>query len=415
MFNELFDRVEKKYGFKARVNLAENMFKSLPEHTKHIVKEFGKTQDSHPTKWHESRLSGIDDYLSNPDKQRAFHFNSGHTTKEEFSSEEERPVNHVHVSYLEHMGQALEHLKKLAPKIDKNWLKGAVLHKTEESFSLNVSDITNIFYAIGEYAEKYSPEFESAKILADGYIPSDDEVIAAIKEHEGDFVSIALMSHNIPVTPENKDKLMEMCVLKKTTRFTGFKELGVENRRETPIISDPQALSNKQKLLVHATGASPKSVDTLRHGVTAKNPNSGLSWVAATNLSPNTPVSQHPKNPQSVKEHEDFHVTMRHLERKHGPQVKNDIIHGLWENIPNNGKKALSEYLSYKTRNTASSLKTPEQAKEEAVAYVFNYLNNPAERTTFHKRIGEKYLTFNRDMKQAFRAIQDYSSKVKIS
>ncbi len=411
MFNELFDRVEKKYGFKARVNLAENMFKALPEHTKHIVKEYGKTQQSHPTKWHEARLAGIHDYLVSPDKQKQFHLNSGHMTPEEHASEEDRPVNHVHVSYLEHMGQALNHLKSIAPKINENWLKGPVLHKSEESFSLNVSDITNIFYAIGEYAEKYSPEFESAKFLADGYIPSDDEVIEAIKEYEGDFVGIALMAHHIPITDENREKLKEMCVLKKTTHFSGFKQLGVENRRETPIIGEPKALDNKQKLLSHGIRSeSQGDISKFKYGVTAMDPNSGLSWVASNNLAPKTPISQHNNNPLAVKEHEDFHVTLRHVERKHGPEVKNDIIHGMWQNIPKNGQNALSEYLTSKKLKLLS----PEHAKEEAVAYIFNYLNNPAERTTFHKTLGSKYLTFNRDMKQAFRAIQNYSSKVRL-
>lgn len=412
MFNELFDKVEKKYGFKARVNLAENMFKALPEHVKHIVKEYGKTQTTHPTKWHESRLAGIHDYLNSPEKQKAFHLNSGHMSPEEHASPEDRPVNHVHVSYLEHMGQAFNHLKDLSTKIDEKWLKGPVLHKSEESFSLNVNDITNIFYAIGEYAEKYSPEFESAKILADGYIPSEDEVIYAIKEYEGDFVSIALCAHGIPVTDENKESLKEMCVLKKTTRFSGFKELGVENRRETPIVSEPKALDNKQKLLSNQISSkSQGDVSKFKYGVTAMDPNSGLSWVAASNLAPKTPISQHNNNALAVKEHEDFHVTLRHVERKYGPEVKNDIIHGLWSNIPQNGQNALGEYLASKKLKLLS----PEHAKEEAVAYIFNYLNNPAERTTFHKTLGSKYLTFNRDMKQAFRAIQHFSSKVKLS
>jgi hypothetical protein len=417
MFSEIFDKVEKKYGFKARHNLAVNMYNAIPQQFKHVVEDFGQTQKTDPRFWHESRLNAIHSYLTDPSVQKKFHYAKGHISQQELETPEDRPTNVTHVSYLENMGKAMHFLHSLSTKIDPKWLKGPVLHKTEEEFSVSVDDAINIYYSIGEYAEKYSPEFEAAQVLADGYIPSDDEVLDAVKQHEGDLVSIALMAHGLEVNSENKEKLKEMCVLKKTTHFKGFQKLGVENRRETPIVGG-QALENKKKLLVAGVERElgqkvpPKvkqSAMKQKFGASSRNPNIAVSYVSAT--PPQTTAGKDPKTVIATKEHEDFHQTLRMVSRKYGPEVKNDILNKIWDTMPKEGRDALSIFLSSRV---GVNVKTPEQAKEEAMAYVFNYLNSPGERQSFHKLHGHKDPRFNLKMKMAFRHIQEVANKIKL-
>lgn len=230
MITNLLDKVEKKYGIKARVNLAENLYRSIPQELRHSIDEYGKSQDSHPIHWYETRLNGILDYLSNPEKQKQFHLNNKHMTEQEAAAMTDRPTSPAHVAYLENMSKALAHIKNLSEKVDSRWLEGLVLHKNEETMSFDSEELKNFMYSIGEYAEKYSPEFEAAKLLSNDYQPTDDEVINAIKEHEGDIVSIALLSHHLPVTSEFKDKLKSMLSLKKS-EFAGTRE-----HEEHPII-----------------------------------------------------------------------------------------------------------------------------------------------------------------------------------
>lgn len=215
-FTKLFDKVQKKYGHKARVNLAENLYRALPADLRRYVDEYGKTiKPEHPTLWYESKLNAVVDYLENYEKQRQFHVSKGHIPESELGVMDSRPVSPIHVEYLEAMGKTLKILKDLASKVDRRWVESQLLHKSEESISLNEEDLKNLMYAIGEYAEKYSPEFEAAKILSEGYEPTEDQILMAIKDHEGDLEAIALASHGISVTKENKAKLKELRFLKK--------------------------------------------------------------------------------------------------------------------------------------------------------------------------------------------------------
>lgn len=205
--------------------------------------------------------------------------------------------------------------------------------------------------------------------------------------------------------PRDKDKniVTDHFGLEKNQRVPGFPKLGVEDRRETPILNTPREAETKAHQIAWQLrqgypldeGEDPQEVKdwTVDQGYGAVN--RGLGAVVTTeglpvnnsfahsldNMKHFSPHMQHGSNAdRATKLHEDFHQLMRRVHLQHGEEARSNLAHNLWHSI-HQGDPRVHNFVSIRNRATVGG---PHE-NEEHLAIMHNYLNDPVERDRYHK------------------------------
>lgn len=206
----LLNRVEAKYGKRAKQNLVHNLWNTIPEENKnaliHHVASKNAGKDLHPTVWHEEHLAHLLNYLNTPEVRDEYHNNAGHTSEQKLEIQSK-------------LKQAHKIVNKAAKMADKKWLN-RVLHKSmyedlskSEEWDLSDQEKESIYDNLRVYRENDYPEFKAAKFISSGYEPSQEEMNDALGNNEGDYESAALQAYKIPHTEENIKTLREIVSL----------------------------------------------------------------------------------------------------------------------------------------------------------------------------------------------------------
>jgi hypothetical protein len=249
-FHLYMNQIERMHGRKARLNLAENLYKSIPEESRKeldvfVRRRFPKgTAEGFPM-WHEERIAGLLNYMNSDSEKaaefshrngwdpqsRAAHLVIGHAngksaTEVDTWDAQRQAAFHEKVGQFKDLHQKLHvaflSLQRASKKADKSWLSKRVpveLKKSEES-PLSLSDTEQ--EALSALVDKFDtdgPEFKTASFMANGYEPTQEDLELAILEHEADPDGIALMSHKLPVTDDNKKRLRLLITAQKGSKL----------------------------------------------------------------------------------------------------------------------------------------------------------------------------------------------------
>ena len=230
------NQVERLHGREARLNLAENLYHSIPEDSRKELDVFARrrfpkgAEEGFPM-WHEERIAGLLNYM-NSDSEKAAEFShrnkwdpqsraadlvvqhaQGTPAQEVEQWDLNRQQNfHQKVSEFKDLHQKLHvaflSVQRAAKQADHSWLKRKQKEtlKKSEGFDLNDQELetlealTSVFDSCGE-------EFKTASFMANNYTPSLDDIHRAMLSYESDVVGAALDAHKLPVTAENREML----------------------------------------------------------------------------------------------------------------------------------------------------------------------------------------------------------------
>ncbi len=310
----LFNRVSQKYGKSGALRLATNLYNAIPETNRKVLRAFGESRAKqryandwqaatgstkmathmdtgaphglepvansfHPKLWHEEHLSYLQTYLNNPEVRQSFHARiPGHTS----------PVTGQLTSkgqaFHSKMKQAYRHVQQAARKADKGWTerinaptRNAQLHKSQdwtptESDTAAAADMLHMFH-------DGLPEFAAAKFLANQYAPTQEEIEAALNEHEGNYADAALMAHGLEVNPQNLSllkKIMDMQEVSKSEFQAAIMPRLVEpfNTEAIPVADlIRETFTNNEVRPVELGGKHSEGTALL------KNPEDGTLWL----------------------------------------------------------------------------------------------------------------------------------------
>lgn len=238
--------------------------------------------------------------------------------------------------------------------------------------------------------------------------------------------------------------------LQKGQRLVGFPKLGIEDRRETPIINTAQQLRLKHAqirdvlfkpaaravaphiperdldrkgdqfaadALSNSLGAviSPRNPRSPYHNVNVSFVHSTPSFMRARfKYAPGMPAPkpQGANRDLATKLHEDFHQMMYRVEKKHGEEARHQLAQNLWNVVMHNPKlQAADVYASLRNEG----LERSPHYNEEKLASLHNYLNDPYERDAFYNYIGDEpdqRRKLDSATKAAFRAINEQMPNV---
>ncbi len=202
-----FREIGQKFGEKARFKLARNIYNSIPPEARKALDHYTQTvfpsqTESNPH-WHEEKLAGLFNYLNNESTRKNYHTKAGHA-----------PMSPEYLAHNQKMKQAYRAIQIASKQANKRWLTHNIelFKKSEElSWELDPKDITLASNLLTSF-DLNSPEFQIARFMAHGYYPDDKDLQDCLR-FEGDFNSMALAAHNLPVNYENLatlDKLLEM-------------------------------------------------------------------------------------------------------------------------------------------------------------------------------------------------------------
>lgn len=208
-----FNRVAAKHGVKAKRTLLHNLWNSIDPEDKKAVQDFvsHKYAGKEPIRWHEEHIANLLNYLNSPIERELYHKAKG------FDTGKESPIDI-------RMKRAFRAVQKASKVADKHWLKRVIpsehvpsIIKKSEDWKPSLEEIEHAHDLLN--ASTYNiPEFRAAKFMANQYTPTQEDIDAALMEHEGDHLASALMAHKIPVTHETVallQKIMEMQDFKK--------------------------------------------------------------------------------------------------------------------------------------------------------------------------------------------------------
>jgi hypothetical protein len=218
--------------------LSRNLYGFLPHDSKlaaqqwhEYQKDIGTADPAKPETWHHAQLNGIIDYMqAAPEEQQEFFHLTGNDPEQFHRNMEE---GHKHLQYAANMAT-------------NNWLTRD-LHKTE------VEQINNLMkweptpedykkaFIMASSGLILSPEFNSAKFMANNYIPTEEDIINATIDYEGDYVAIALAAHRIEVNESNRDILAKLLQI----QSFGKSEMNVSSipRIVKPVFSEYKKVS----------------------------------------------------------------------------------------------------------------------------------------------------------------------------
>ncbi len=240
--------------------------------------------------------------------------------------------------------------------------------------------------------------------------------------------------------------------------------LGVDDRKETPIISQEQ-VPLKHRLMANqhmygddttAARLRPAVARNMAHELDKEGRASGRTGVAGVPSTVSYAVNRNPENtaskqPMRTKLHEDTHLMFQQVHKKYGASGALRLAINLYNAIPGehrahmrafvNSKYAAQRYPTNAAATAGASkhadqldvVQTPHKEKipgslppqhwhEEHLAHLISYVNDPEVRQDFHKRIAghtspahggltDKGQGFHSKMKQAYRYFQQASRK----
>ena len=190
----------------------------------------------------------------------------------------------------------------------------------------------------------------------------------------------------------------ELSKIQSPPKFPG---LGInDNRRETPIV-EGQALTNKRKL----TGTDDNRYVGLTLGRDVDGPP-----VHATSY-----VDASARNPEAVKQHEDFHHMIRRIENRFGQPSRQRVVEHLRNSIDPHDLKVAEEEAAH----TYPGLDPTNPAHyEEVLAQTCSYVNGYKDRGSGFHLLGGRLMRkpFDRDrdraIKRVWRAIQNAAKAI---
>jgi 8-oxo-dGTP diphosphatase len=246
----------------------------------------------------------------------------------------------------------------------------------------------------------------------------------------------AVFAHQGKFAQPNAFRKAEEAAMAKMQKLGAFPGLGIDDRRETPVINTEQQFKHKFQHLAHAVEPAvefdpsipahnlpPKrevakryAADILRssNGAVVSLPgHSRASFVLGANA--RVGLGRHPGSNTSdlaTKLHEDFHHMMARVSEKHGPEARGNLSRNLWNSIPPKIRGLAEIFVNARNRNHLGS---PAE-HEEHLAILHNYLNDPHEREGFyqaaqmHSPKGRR--TMDAAIKRALRHVNDSAAKV---
>lgn len=219
--------------------------------------------------------------------------------------------------------------------------------------------------------------------------------------------------------------------LQKMQRLGGFPGLGIEDRRETPLVNTVSEKKLKQRQVeanfnrVHryVLGAEPDSYTQLRHNYAAADimlrnngivmgpkrpmPKANVSY-AYGNAMRRGPTSQ--TSDLATKAHEDFHQMMQRVGERFGYVCRQTLAHNLWHSVPQ--KAYAQEFVNWKNGHLIDS--KDQYANEEHLAALHNYMNDSVMRGHFFKYkdyTPEQARVVDSGIKDSFRKLQQSAAK----
>lgn len=231
--------------------------------------------------------------------------------------------------------------------------------------------------------------------------------------------------------------------LQKGQRYIGFPKLGIEDRRETPILNTQQQLRLKHaqirdvafkpavreaypdypeeklhemgnKFATRSLGTSygaviqPKDIKSPYHDVNISfahsNPTFARARLRAQGALP-PPASAN--RDLATKLHEDFHQMMHRVEKKYGTSARHKLAQNLWNVVLHNPNLRVADL--YATIRNQGLEEVPHY-NEEKLASLHNYLNDEQEREMFFNHLGSEHAYrryVDNGTKAAFKAINE--------
>lgn len=203
----MFNRVHDKYGHKAKLNLAHNLYNSIPKENKEAIQEYVSHQYGgkplHPNKWHEEHLAHLVSYLNHPMNRKAFHMlQPGHW------DENSNQLTEKGRDFQSKMKQAYRHLQQASAKAGPGWTKRAFKKSEQEGLQKmeqwkpSGAELDLALDMLNDYHDQTS-EFSAAKFLSNQYNPTEEDIDEAMSLYEGNIELAALHAHKLPISDEN--------------------------------------------------------------------------------------------------------------------------------------------------------------------------------------------------------------------
>ena len=218
----MFDRVHKKYGAQARVNLAVNMLEDLASKNKpaweaaqkYLDARTANTLKDNPIEPEELIAHSLN-YLNNPGEREAYHRGQAHLPRE---------VRRMDA----HMKYIYNHLKNIAQNADESWLVAPAVRRqaapqstAAEATNKSEAPLEAILAPNLEHSDRIEAgirvatamlglrtssheAFEAAKFLAGGKSLSFDQIRRAIHNNDGDLEAAALQAYGLENNESNK-------------------------------------------------------------------------------------------------------------------------------------------------------------------------------------------------------------------
>lgn len=206
--------------------------------------------------------------------------------------------------------------------------------------------------------------------------------------------------HENMAGPRDKKKnvLTDVVGLAKMQRLAGFPKLGIDDRREVPIIDGDRqtklkGLQVSWNLRQQFPGEPKSEMDKYGHDVIRGSHGASVSGDVPANTSfvnsNENLTSFHPKrklsntSDLSTQLHEGFHEMMNRVQNKHGRAARENLAHNLWNSIPYT-QGMHHEHYGEDMSMYLESARRP----EEKIASLHNYLNDASERERYHGSYG---------------------------
>lgn len=233
--------------------------------------------------------------------------------------------------------------------------------------------------------------------------------------------------------PKDKDEniVTDHFGLAKMQRIPGLPKLGVHSGDDVKLVDNAQQRNLHNKILqnhfnsdppgTYDDEGGPKAVanhiinNTAGSVVSTREPGQITGFAHSNNsykdvFGRRTRFSNHHGTSKTTdlatKHHENFHVMMSRVEQRHGYQARNHLAQNLW-----NAAAGPGFHMHYMQASTGSDYH-PDDLNEEYLALLHNYLNDPAERQSYHdtyKHTDDRRRYMHKQMKQAMKRVVDAS------
>ncbi len=259
----------------------------------------------------------------------------------------------------------------------------------------------------------------SRKLAAMGH----DGVVTVGHHHQGPYIS-----EIVDLTMFHKSESYDhLPVLVKTHPTPTFPGMGIDNRRETPIVDSQQELKSKRMAIdVHGYRmGAPRGLEGLGErpsaGAVSVAPGAHTGYALSNKLRDeagltsghpmNANIHKHPNAPVATQLHEDFHQVMNRVREKYGPAGAYAVGKHLVDSLPAAERRHVQEWGRIRNGLREDHPYFP----EEGIASLHNYLNNPAERDGYHayrEDSPEQRRIISSAMKRAHKRIRAHAAQL---